>query len=122
MLYEMATATPPFSGETSGAIFDAILHKSPSALTRLNPEVPAELDRIIGTGLEKDGNVRYQHASEIRTDLERLKRETDVLGQTSSNHMKSAVFNDPTWPTGSPEMCGKTIRGPGGPRQSASLR
>ena len=70
----------------------------------------------------KTGTSAYQHASEIRTDLERLKRETDVLGQTSSNHMKSAVFNDPTWPTGSPEMCGKTIRGPGGPRQSASLR
>ena len=125
MLYELATATPPFSGETSGAIFDAILHKSPSALTRLNPEVPGELDRIIARGLEKDGNVRYQHASEIRTDLERLKWETDVLGQTSSNHKsypEVCRFNDPTWPTGSPEMCGKTIRGPGEPRQSASLR
>ena len=86
MLYEMATATPPFSGETSGAIFDAILHKNPPAPTLLNPEVAGELDRIIARGLEKDRNVRYQHASEIRTDLERLKGETDVLGQTSSNH------------------------------------
>ena len=77
VLYEMATGIPPFSGETTGAIFDAILHKSPVACLRLNAEVPGELERIIAKGLEKDRNLRYQHASEIGTDLQRLKRHTD---------------------------------------------
>jgi eukaryotic-like serine/threonine-protein kinase len=77
VLYEMATGTPPFCGETPGAIFDHILHGSPVACLRLNAEVPAELEHIIAKGLEKDRNLRYQHASEMRTDLQRLKRDTD---------------------------------------------
>jgi serine/threonine protein kinase len=77
VLYEMATGTPPFSGVTPGAIFDAILHESPVSPLSLNAEVPAELERIIAKGLEKDRNLRYQHASEIRTDLQRLRRDTD---------------------------------------------
>ena len=76
-LYEMATGTPPFCGETPGAIFDHILHGSPVACLRLNAEAPAELEHIIAKGLEKDLNLRYQHASEMRTDLQRLKRDTD---------------------------------------------
>ncbi len=84
VLYEMATGTPPFSGETCGAIFDAILHKSPVACLRLNAEVPGELERIIAKGLEKDRNLRYQHPSEIRTDLQRLKRDTDSARVTTS--------------------------------------
>src|SRR5262252_958491 len=76
VLYEMATGFLPFSGATPGAIFDAILHQSPVASLRVNAAVPAELERVIGKCMEKDRNLRYQHASEIRTDLQRLKRDT----------------------------------------------
>jgi serine/threonine protein kinase/tetratricopeptide (TPR) repeat protein len=77
VLYEMSTGSLPFRGETSAAMFDSILHKAPTAPVRLNPELPAKLEDIINKALEKDRNLRYQHASDIRTDLQRLKRDTD---------------------------------------------
>ena len=77
VLYEMATGTRPFRGDSSGVIFDSILNRAPVPPAHLNPDVPAELARIIDKCLEKDRNLRYQHASEIRTDLQRLKRDTD---------------------------------------------
>ena len=77
VLYEMATGVLPFPGETSAAIFGALLHTAPVAPVRLNREIPAELERIINKALEKDQNLRYQHASEMRSDLARLKRDTD---------------------------------------------
>src|SRR2546422_48918 len=77
VLYEMATGTLPFRGESSGVVFKAILDGTPTSAVRLNPDLPAELERIINKCLDKDRNLRYQHASEIRADLQRLKRDTD---------------------------------------------
>ena len=77
VLYEMATGKQTFSGNTSAEIFDAILNRTPVAPVRLNPEIPAELEHIINKALEKSPDLRYQHAADLRSDLQRLKRDTE---------------------------------------------
>jgi eukaryotic-like serine/threonine-protein kinase len=84
VLYEMATGMLPFRGESSGVIFKAILDGSPTSAVRLNPDVPAKLEDIINKALEKDRNLRYQHAADVRTDLQRLKRDSE------SGHLSAA--------------------------------
>jgi serine/threonine protein kinase len=90
VLYEICTGTLPFRGETSGLIFNAILERPPMSPVRMNPDVPTKLEEIINKALEKDRNLRYQHAADIRTDLQRLKRDTEsgkaaAVFQTSSS-------------------------------------
>jgi eukaryotic-like serine/threonine-protein kinase len=84
VLYEMATGVLPFQGESTGVIFEAVLNRTPAPPVRLNADVAPELELIIAKCLEKDRNLRYQHASEIRTDLQRLKRDTDSGRGTAS--------------------------------------
>ena len=92
ILYESATGQSPFRGDSTAEIFDAILNRTPVAPVRLNPKLPAELERIIDKALEKDRTLRYQHASEIRADLSRLKRDTETarMAVASSNATAAA--------------------------------
>jgi predicted Zn-dependent protease/predicted Ser/Thr protein kinase len=77
VLYEMAAGRPAFPGNTSGVVIEAILNRAPVPLVRYNPEIPSKLEEVINKALEKDRKLRYQHAADIRTDLQRLKRDSD---------------------------------------------
>ena len=91
VLYEMATGQRAFDGATTAVIFDGILHKAPTPAVQLNTAVQAELERIISKALEKDRELRYQHAADIRTDLKRLKRDTDSGRGVRSAAVPAAV-------------------------------
>ena len=105
VLYEMATGDVPFHGESSAVICEAIMNRAPVPVVRLNHEVPAKLEDIINKALEKDINLRYQHASEMRSDLQRLKRDT------GSGRMALPVSSagDVVSPAASPSSSGKRI-------------
>src|SRR4029077_16757759 len=90
LLYEMATGFLPFKGDTSGAIFDSILRRPPTSIVRVNPDLPSDLEHIISKALEKDREVRYQHASEMKADLVRARRDSGS-GRTEALHAPPAT-------------------------------
>jgi serine/threonine protein kinase len=96
VLYEMTTGRLPFSGNTSAIIFNAILSKAPTPPTRLNPDPPPKLEDVITKAIEKDQDARYQHASKMRADLKRLKRDTDS-GQTVTGVPSDEAPTQPWW-------------------------
>jgi len=102
LLYQIATGVLPFQGETSAVVFDAILNREPPPIAQANPLLPAELNRILGKALEKDRGLRYQTATDLKTDLMRLKRDTDSGGRRTADLSDSR-------PGASPKTAEKSI-------------
>ena len=115
VLYEMATGMGPFRGESSGVIFHAILERAPAPAVRLNPEIPAKLEDIIQRALEKDRNLRYQHAADMRAELLRLKRDTDsgkssAVGVEEPTARRGAGIPEAWWQRGAGFGSGHGLR------------
>ncbi|MGA7920725.1 MAG: hypothetical protein WCA38_13765, partial [Candidatus Acidiferrales bacterium] len=107
VLYEMATGSVPFSGATSAGVFDRILHSAPVPAKEVNPRLPSAIENILGKALEKDSQLRYQHAADLRTDLQRLKRDMESSrrqhygfrgrGSHQAKISRGALFRKPEW-------------------------
>ena len=110
VLYEMVTGTLPFQGDTTAAIFDAILHGDPTAAVRLNPVLPASLENVITKCLEKDRELRYQHAADIRSDLRRVKRDSSS-GSKSASVSPSPERYPKTPPVRQLQSAGRAVSG-----------
>jgi serine/threonine protein kinase/tetratricopeptide (TPR) repeat protein len=110
VLYEMATGTLPFRGETSALIFQSILDRAPVSPVRLNPDLPPKLEDIINKSLEKDRNLRYQSAADIRADLQRLKRDTDSGRAIAHSSDRVPVTPDRTEPVNPAAISGSSSR------------
>jgi serine/threonine protein kinase/Tol biopolymer transport system component len=125
VLYEMSTGRQAFSGSTSAEIFDGILNRAPVPPLRLNPQIPAELERIIHKSLEKDPGLRYQHAADLRSDLQRLKRDTESSRRAApsaefapvSSGATSAILNPAAQASGATPIPGS---GPAQPARTSS--
>jgi serine/threonine protein kinase len=118
VLYKMATGFLPFGGDGTGAVFDAILHREPTEPVRLNSVVPAELERIIGKAMEKDRDLRYHNAGDLRTDLKRLKRDSSS-GKVSRASDESGGSSGAGMPTGT--VIGQTAPGNRGPGTGSAV-
>ncbi|MGH9729346.1 MAG: protein kinase domain-containing protein [Candidatus Acidiferrales bacterium] len=120
VLYEMSTGRQAFTGNTSGVIHEAILNRDPLPASRVNPEIPEKLEEIVDKAIEKDRNLRYQHASEMRADLARLKRDSDS-GRTSARMSARAAVLDASSSTPSPHSTATRISSDFTPATSASM-
>ncbi len=109
VLYEMATGALPFRGDTAGVIFESILNRAPASAVRLNPDLPPQLEGIINKCLEKDRDLRYQHAADIRTDLKRLKRDTDSSHSRAVSEVTSDGLRAPVGPAAGRPSSGAVI-------------